>query len=513
MAISNLDRARAFKAQYEAEQAERKKRQRLVAEAQSYHRMNGLFLVLTIVLVCYGMVMLFSASMSAAYAEQGNPLYYVKRQAGFTLFGLGVIGLLTHIPSRRLKKPLFAAIAYGLGTFVLLLVMIKGTVGTYGATRWLTVAGITIQPSEFCKLAAIYVLSVYFDTVKDVQKKGGLKRATERQTTINEAFWMILVPAGLMVLWIGMIVIQPHLSGAIILTAIVGSMFLVAKIPLRVWIAGLAIVLPILLALTLAAFLLWPIAFHQPFGEFVQDRFAHASSRLTTFNSPELASSDEIYQVTQSRFALGSGGLTGKGLGMGRQKSGFLPMVYNDYILPEIGEELGFFGTLAVVALFTGYFVVGLQIVLNSDSLYSALLSWGCLFMITLQAYLNVGVAAEVIPSTGISLPFFSYGGSSNLIFLAASGFILQISRYGQRVERELIEMLSGSEDLYRDKTPPRVTFRINSDEKSGLKSSGTSRRPSNKPLRDQIQVRSSDSKSRRRSVKNRKKTSRGTHF
>ncbi|MDO5015555.1 MAG: putative peptidoglycan glycosyltransferase FtsW [Eubacteriales bacterium] len=440
MPVSDLGKAKKIKAQDEAKQRERREDMAFLrSELENYNRVNLPMLLLVFAMLSYGLIMLFSASLSSAYAEWGDPMYYVKRQFFFTLIGLILVFVMLRIPIRFFNRPVFTAAVYGAGTILLLLVRLKGVQGDYGAMRWLSLGPIQFQPSELCKIAAIYVLASYFPYVEKAQRQGRWIEDDSRQQLITDGRLYIVYPAVAMGVWLVLILIQPHFSGAFILFLVTASIFWVAKIPGKVWLSGLAQLLPILLILAILLFAIFPLLTKgQSFFDFLSKRFAHVFSRLNTFNNPEEASEDSLHQVVQSRYALGSGGWTGKGLGMGQQKSGFLPMVYNDFILPSIGEELGFLGSVSIIALFVVFFLIGVSICTSCNSKFTVILSWGCTLLITLQALLNIAVAAEVIPPTGISLPFFSYGGSSQIFFLLAVGFILSCSKTGQKADKNL---------------------------------------------------------------------------
>ena len=233
--------------------------------------------------------------------------------------------------------------------------------------------------------------------------------------------------------WLILIVLQPHVSGFIIMSAIILSVFIAAGIPWKSWLSGLLQLLPILLALIVILSAVFPQWKGVTLQEFVDEKFAHAQNRLDTHNNPDEATSDDIHQVRQAKIALGSGGLTGVGLGNGRQKFNYLPEAHNDYVFAIIGEELGFLGTTCVLALFLAFLIIGLDIAGRAERPFAGMLAIGYTILISLQALLNMAVAAQVIPATGISLPFFSFGGSSNLFFIVAAGMILCVSRSGQK--------------------------------------------------------------------------------
>lgn len=396
--------------------------------------MNIWLLALIILLIAYGLVMLFSASISAAYAEHGNPMYFVIRQFRFTLLGLAAMFLIAKLtPIQFYHHRLFVLLAYGVTTLLLLWVAIRGITGDFGAQRWISIAGLLFQPSELVKVSAVYCLAAYQSLLRNAQAKGAY-RYPDAKTQLKKDGWLyIIFPGSLMLFQIFLIALQPHLSGAIIVSFLVLMVFLAARIPWRIWKSALLQLLPylILLVLLLVLVLAFGQAEDSPFAS-VMDKFSHVQNRLTVFLRPEDASSDQKHQVLQSRLALGAGGFAGKGLGMSRQKSGFLPMVYNDYILPAIGEELGYVGTASITLLFSCFLLLGSFIALRAKTYFASLMAWGYTVLICLQAFLNIAVAAELIPATGISLPFFSYGGTSTIFFLVASGFILAVSRADQ---------------------------------------------------------------------------------
>lgn len=441
MAVIDLNKARKLKAEDQIlKQRRLQSRKALRDDLEKYGHIDFPLLAVLIALISFGLIMLFSASMSSSYAASGDPLNFVRRQAGFTVLGLFVCAGFLIFPIRKYNRFIFTVGVYIVGTLTLLGVMFAGVEGDYGATRWLKIGPVQFQPSEMCKVAAIYCLATYWPAMKKLRSRGYFTvKADPKKDAQLEAFIYFTFPALAMGLWILLILAQPHFSGAIIVFLLVLSLFLVAKLPGRIWMKGLMQLIPVILVAILIFVMIYPLLNPgESLLEKIGQRFAHVTSRLDTFSNPEEASRDSTHQTVQARLALGSGGLTGKGLGRGRQKSGFLPMVYNDFILPSIGEELGFFGTLTVILLFMAFFILGVKVSSNARGLYYALMAWGGTFLIIIQALLNIAVAAEVIPPTGISLPFFSYGGTSHVFMMLAATFVLSVSKTGQRVDKEL---------------------------------------------------------------------------
>lgn len=416
-------------------------------EISKYRRINAPFLIVTLILISFGLIILFSASMSTSYATQNdNSKHYFLRQIGFTSIGL-FLGLFiaNFVDIRFFRKKIFYLLAYVVTTFLLLLVFLVGRT-QLGATRWVTLGGVGFQPSEIAKFMAVYILAGYFSQVKSNEMRRRLSKKSKSRRFWYEGRIKFLYPVLLMSVWLFLILIQPHLSGAIIFTTICFVVFLTARIPWRSWVSGILQLLPILLVLILIATLIFPLVREQEtLGEFVKNKFAHSAERIETFEDDSIVSDDQSYQIRQAEIAMGSGGLTGVGLGQGRQKYNYLPQIHNDYIFPAIAEELGFIGTMTVLVLFAIQFFIGVKISLQAESLFASLISWGFVFLIMLQVILNVGVAIKVIPATGITLPFFSYGGTSNIIFLIEVGMILCISKSGLRENPTLRQNLNST--------------------------------------------------------------------
>jgi cell division protein FtsW len=401
-------------------------------------RINSGLFVIILIMICFGLVMLFSASMSESYASKdGNSMYFVIKQGGITAIGLiAALIVAMALPVRLFDHFWMAAALYAVTTGLLVYVKLFGDV-INGARRWVTF-GVSFQPSELAKLAMVFCFAGYVSMRRRQAAKP--RRCKTRLGCFLADGWLdILIPAGALLAWIALIAWQPHVSCAIIMCFIMLVIFLCAGIPARSWGSGIlqAVLILAILALLTAAVL--PLL---PQGELragLQDNFEHVAARLDTFLHPETATEDATYQIKQSIIAMGSGGLTGLGLGSGRQKYNYLPEAHNDYVFAIIGEELGFAGTLAVLLLFVLFMLIGTSITRKAAHAFPAILAGGYTMLISIQAFLNMAVATRTIPATGISLPFFSYGGTSNLFFLMAIGFILAVSRSGLHSPRSVL--------------------------------------------------------------------------
>ncbi|NLV48755.1 MAG: FtsW/RodA/SpoVE family cell cycle protein [Clostridiaceae bacterium] len=394
-------------------------------------------LIVTLILICFGLVMLFSASMTFGYSSEGDALYFVLKQSGITLIGL-VLALFVAliIPVTLFDHFWLSLILYSVTTGLLVLVKINGLV-INSARRWISLGGTTFQPSELAKISIVFCFAGYVSMISRKRKAKRLRFKTPVRQFIADGWVDVLIPGFAILIWIGLIAWQPHLSGALILCFIAAVLYLTAGISLRSWVSAIVQLLVVVLILGLIIAVLLSVT---PSGELKQilqekvvDNFEHVSKRMNSFLEPEEATDDDMYQINQAIIAMGSGGLNGIGLGEGRQKYNYLPEAHNDYVFAIIGEELGFAGTVMVVLLFFLFMYMGVGVTRKASSQFTALLAGGYTMLISIQAFLNFGVATHTLPSTGVSLPFFSYGGTSNLFFLMAIGLLLAVSRSGQR--------------------------------------------------------------------------------
>ena len=349
------------------------------------------FLILTLLLMFSGLVMLFSASYARAYAENGNAAYFFIRQAGFAAFGIVVVLAVTRVPVQWIRKASMPLLIVSL--FLLVAVLAFGT-EEKGATRWIKLFGISFQPSEITKLAVVLTFAALISGYGDKMK----------------TFYYGVMPfSAILTVVFLLLALEPHLSCIIIIGATGAAMMFMGGTRCR-WFVLLGIIAVIGLLLYL--------------------RFrGYASERITAWRDPESDPADSGYQILQSLYAIGSGGLWGLGLGKSRQKYLYLPFQYNDYIFAVICEELGLVGAMAIVALFAVTILRGYWIALNARDRFSTVFAAGLVTLIAVQTILNLCVVTNLLPSTGIALPFFSYGGTALAVNLGEMGIVLGISR------------------------------------------------------------------------------------
>lgn len=359
------------------------------------------FLLLVLLLLAVGLIMLYSASYAQSEYDTGYQIStkYLQKQAACAALGLVGMWAFSRIPPKVWLKSAWAV--YGISIVLLLSVLVIGE-SVNGARRWINIAGIQFQPSEIAKFAMILLfarLTKYFGTSAKDFRHGVLG--------FGMALLGILVPLAL----------EKHLS-AIMLIGMVGvAMMFVAGTNMKWLGAGAA---------AAAVFVVIYVSF-----------MGYAGDRITAWLHPEQDPGDTGYQILQSLYAIGSGGLFGLGFGKSRQKYLYLPFQYNDYIYAIICEELGLVGAVLIIVLFAAMIIRGYWIALRAEDRFSTVLAAGLVTLIAVQTALNLGVVTNLLPSTGIALPFFSYGGTALAVNLGEMGVVLSISRQRNQTKKQ----------------------------------------------------------------------------
>jgi len=365
-------------------------------------RPDFLLLVMTLVLVGFGLVMVFSASSNIAVIDKRynfDALYFTKRQIVWVGLGTVIMLVLMNIRYQFFKK---GFILYFIPVLILLaLVPFIGS-ERYGAKSWLGYGSLGIQPTEFAKLAIILYLG------RLITKKG------EKFRDFKRGLLPVMIVVGFIC---GLIMLQPDMGSAIILAACAAVIIIAGGSNLRqVFFSGIVVSTVVALVISLA------YAIKPEPWQYRIDRFI---SFMDPFHDPQGAS----YQLVNSLYALGHGGFLGVGLGNGIQKLHYLPLAYNDFIFAVIGEELGFLGGALFLLFYLAFLWRGLIVALRCPDIYGTVVGVGIVGLFAIQATINIGGVIGAIPVTGITLPFISYGGSSMLVTLASMGVLLSISR------------------------------------------------------------------------------------
>lgn len=358
-------------------------------------------LVTVIFLVCFGLVMIYSTSSYEAAMKFGDSTFYLKRQLLATVLGIIVMFVTASLDYHRWGK--YAILAYIATIICIVLVLTPIGIEANGARRWIGVGSFSFQPAELAKLSIILFFAFFLSKKPNLVNKFG--------TSVAMLIYAALI-SGLIV------VITKNLSSAIIVMGIAYIMILVTSKKSR-WFVFIAVL---------------------GFAAMVAVLFLAGGFRLERIRvwlEPEKYAQDGGFQTLQALYALGSGGLFGKGLGQSVQKLGFVPEAQNDMVFSIICEELGIFGGIAIIILF-GFMIWRLMsIANNAEDLFGTLIAVGVLAHIAIQVVLNIAVVTNTIPNTGITLPFISYGGTSTVFLMAEMGLALSVSK-GKKVKRQV---------------------------------------------------------------------------
>lgn len=362
--------------------------------------MDPVFLILLLVLLAIGLGMLYSASYAQSRYDTGYSTgsRYLQKQAVCALLGLGAMWFLSRVPTEvwyTMAWPL-----YGVSIALLLMVLLFGQ-SVNGARRWISIGGLQFQPSEIAKFTMIL----------------GLSKLTREFGASAEKFRYGVLGFGIALLGVLVpLALEKHLSAIMLMGMVAVVMMFIAGTHPKWLLTGAGVA---------AVFVLVYISF-----------MGYAGDRVTAWLHPEADPSDTGYQILQSLYAIGSGGALGLGLGRSRQKYLYLPFQYNDYIFAIVCEEVGLVGALLIIALFAALILRGYWIALQAPDRFSTVLAAGLITLIAVQTVLNLGVVTNLLPSTGIALPFFSYGGTALAVNLGEMGILLGISRRRDRVSK-----------------------------------------------------------------------------
>ncbi len=350
------------------------------------------FLLIVLGLIAFGLVMVFSASSESARVNHGDALYFIKRQTAWAIISLVAMMIASQFDYRqykKLSKPLM-----GLALLLLVVVLATGS-EINGGKRWLDLKVISFQPSELAKLAVILFFA------------NGLSGGKKQLESFTTGFMPYMGVLGIIAV---LLLLEPHMSATVVII-LIGMAILYAAGAKNIHITGVAIV-GILAGVALI--------FMSPY------RF----KRLMSFTNPFADVQGDGWQVIQSLYAIGSGGLFGCGLGRSRQKFLYIPEPHNDFIFSIICEELGFVGAVLVILMFALLIYKSIMIAINAPDMFGSLVATGITALITVEVIINIAVVTSSMPVTGMALPFFSYGGTSLLMHTFAMGIMLNISKH-----------------------------------------------------------------------------------
>ena len=383
------------------------------------------------VIIVFGLVMLFSASYTTGYLRFGDSLHYIKSQVLCLGLGLMAMILFSYIDHRFLRKMVLP----GYFVVLVLLVLVLFSTPLNGCRRWLRMAGMTVQVSEIAKFEMILFTAHLAAKAPRLEKLD-----PNRSGKVPVGPWLyqrlvreLIVPLLPLLPVIVLLVLEPHMSGIVLTTAMVGtSLLLGGNGGLITWVGGAA-----------GIFLLETILQHIDSIPYLQSRLDGWTQDLTKMTD----------QTLQSLYAIGSGGVTGLGLGNSIEKQLWLPESTNDFIFSVVCEELGFVGAVLVILLFVLFLVQGFWLAFHAENRFCTLVGIGIMAQIAWQVFCNIAVVTNTLPNTGISLPFFSSGGTSLILLLAEMGVMVNIGRNGERARQERKRAYDEREARRREKT------------------------------------------------------------
>ena len=349
-------------------------------------------LVIIFMLLTFGLVMVFSASSANAHYAYGDATYFFKRQFIWAVTGVVIMFVVSRFHYKKLER--YANLIYLITIVMLLLVPLIGK-EINGARRWLGIGSLTFQPSEFVKISLVMFLAK------------SLSEHPERINQLKNGYIKYLMIIGITA---GLVLLQPHMSGAMVIAISACIVLFAAGFKLRYFFVSAGGAIPLVMFLITSS--------------------EYRMKRFTSFLDPFRDKMDESWQIVQSLYAIGSGGLYGMGLGQSRQKFLYIPEPQNDFIFAVICEELGFLGAIFVMFLFVLLIWKGINIARKAPDEFSSLVATGITSLIAVQVIMNIAVVTSSMPVTGVTLPFFSYGGTSLVILLMGMGVLLNISRH-----------------------------------------------------------------------------------
>lgn len=367
------------------------------------------------VILVFGLVMLFSASYTTGYLRMGDSLHYIKQQALCMLLGLFAMTVMSYVDHRFLRR--------WVRVFYLIVLVLLGVTLTMeplnGCRRWLRLGGLTLQTSEVAKFVMILLCSDIAAKAPQILRlsNGKLARVPVKDWLYVRVWRQLVRPVLPLVPVVLLLALQPHMSGIVLTVAVVGTILLLSGSGgLLTWAGALS-----------AALALETLLSHVDSIPYLQDRLDGWTQDLSKMTD----------QTVQSLYAIGSGGLTGLGLGNSVEKQLWLPESTNDFIFSVVCEELGFVGAMLIIVLFVLFIVQGFWIAYRAENLYCTMVGIGITAQIAWQVFCNIAVVTNTLPNTGISLPFFSSGGTSLILLLAEMGVMINIGRNGERAEQQ----------------------------------------------------------------------------
>ncbi len=382
------------------------------------------FLIILMTIVTVGLVMLFSASYTYSYYNRGSSTQIFSRQVIYAVIGIVLMFAISKIRYEYFR--LVALIGVPVSLFLLVLVLFLPDSVQPNFHRWIDLGFITFQPSEIAKIGLIMILAFLLErNYKGVTGKipsqmtlcKKIGEFTDGRVMVYKSFTSVICYGMIILLFAGLVYLENHVSGTILMLALGVTVLWLGEVRGRWFAVGTVVVIIAVIVL---------IANPKILEEY-------AGERIVAWLDKDYSPMGARWQTNNSLYAIGSGGFLGTGLGQSKQKHLYVSEPQNDFIFAIVCEELGFVGATAIIFLFALLVYRGIKIGMNAKDRFGALLSMGIVFQIGIQVALNIGVVSDLLPNTGISLPFFSAGGTSLVILLAEMGMVLSVSRSARK--------------------------------------------------------------------------------
>lgn len=389
-------------------------------------------------LLVFGLVVLYSVSGPDAYGLYHDSAHFLKRQIIQTLIGLAAMIAIMFIPIKVFQMRWVMFTAYGLSLLLAIWTLAVGVGSEHGATRWVNIGPIQFQSSEVIKVALIVAFANYRSRIDKLRREGRIplpKNKTRR--AIASAAVDLVFPAAMVIVVDMVIIMQPHVSCFLIIGIVIVLSALVSEIPFKSWITGILIMVGFVVVVGGAVIAVMPTDTRDR----ILKNYSHVFKRIAIFNQGDeededtTLTKDDTRQIDNAHNALGSGGMWGVGLGNSRSKYNYVAEAQNDYIFSIYIEETGFVGGVILISLYMIMFVMCVKVILRSDGVFTRTVATGCTALIFVEVLMNISVELQVMPATGVTLPFMSYGGTAQIMLLVAYGLILSVSKYGKKAQ------------------------------------------------------------------------------
>lgn len=387
------------------------------------------------VMLVFGLVILYSVSGPDAYGQFQDSSWFLTRQLRYTIVGVILMFIVAFIPIDFFKQRWVGAAAYIFSIGFAFATLILGVGREHGASRWINIGPVQFQSSEFIKVALVIFFAGYRSSIAKLRSSGKIKEPdSDLAKNLKNAAIDFIIPVSFCILVDAVILLQPHLSCFIIIAAIVFMCALVSEIPLKSWLTGALILAAVG---GVAGAVVIAVTPAEKIDRFMNN-YAHVFKRIAIFTADEEETEeeggltkDDTRQVDNAHNALGSGGMWGVGLGNSRSKYNYVSEAQNDYIFSIYIEETGFVGGVILMFMYMLMFFMCLTVCWRAKDIFSRTVATGCTTLIFVEVLMNLSVELQIMPATGVTLPFLSCGGTAQISLLIAYGLILSVSRTG----------------------------------------------------------------------------------